>query len=68
MITDGQNGFLVDFFDIEAIANKTLEVLRDPDAYLSVRENAVRFVQDGYSVDAVLPKMLAMYEQTVASA
>jgi glycosyltransferase involved in cell wall biosynthesis len=65
MISPGDNGFLVDFFDPEAIAEQTLEVLRAPAAFEPVRRNAVRFIQERYSVDAVLPKMVALYESAV---
>ena len=68
MITHGHNGFLVDFFDTEQLAEQMLEVLRDPPAYQPVRDNAIQFIQQDYSLDAVLPRMLAMYEKAVAGA
>ena len=47
MISPGENGFLVDFFDPEAIAEQTLEVLRAPATFEPVRRNAVRFIRCG---------------------
>ena len=65
MITPGENGFLVDFFDAEAIAEKTLEVLRAPSAFEPIRRNAVRFVRQRYSLDVALPKMIALYRSAM---
>ena len=63
MITDRENGFLIDFFDAEGIAEMAIEVLRDPPAFDPIRDNAMRMIQEQYSLDAVLPQMLALYEE-----
>ena len=67
MITHGHNGFLADFFEPEQIAQQVLEVLRDPPAYQPIRENAIEFIDRQYSLGAVLPRMLDLYERTVAT-
>ncbi|MAE67650.1 MAG: glycosyl transferase family 1 [Phycisphaeraceae bacterium] len=67
MITDGRNGFLVSFFDPEQIAARVVEILEDPPAYRSIRENAMDFIQRDYSLDAVLPRMLDLYDRTVSA-
>jgi glycosyltransferase involved in cell wall biosynthesis len=64
MITDGENGLLVDFFDPKAVAQRALEVLQDPPAYDPMRQSATQIIQDQYSLDSVLPQMLALYQQT----
>ncbi|WP_026331835.1 glycosyltransferase family 4 protein [Pseudomonas mandelii] len=40
VIVDGVNGFLVDFFDSEAIAGKVCSVLKSPDDFSLIRESA----------------------------
>src|SRR5215510_14904189 len=64
MITPGENGFLADFFDPEAIADRTTAVLRDPAAFAPIRRNAVRFIRERYSLERVLPRMVALYRAT----
>lgn len=66
MITHGHNGFLADFFEPEAIADQVLEVLKDPPAYQPIRENAQQFIEKDYALAAVLPRMLNLYENTIA--
>jgi glycosyltransferase involved in cell wall biosynthesis len=65
MITPGHNGFLANFFDAEEIAAKTLAVLRDPPAYEPIRQNAAGFIEQSYSLDIVLPRMVKLYEATI---
>ncbi len=40
VVTDGVNGLLADFFDVEGLAEKALAVLRDPPAYRELGERA----------------------------
>src|SRR5438309_5359367 len=62
MIRDGENGLLVDFFDHEQIAQRAVQVLRDPAAYRPLGQAAERRIEMMYSVEAVIPQMLRMYE------
>ena len=66
MITEGQDGLLFDFFDVDALVTKATAVLRDPAAYRPLGRAAEQHVVDKYSVDVVLPRMLALYEATAA--
>lgn len=68
MIRPGHNGFLADFFSPEQIAEGTLRVLADPGAFANIRHNAARFIQDRYSLEAVLPQLLDLYESTARQA
>lgn len=62
-ITDGVNGHLVDFFDVDAWADKLTEVLADPDAQTGVRQAARQHVVDTYDLQKVcLPKLLNFVE------
>lgn len=62
MIRDGENGLLADFFNPEDFADKACRVLADPDAYRPLGRAAERMVEERYSLDAVLPQMLQLYE------
>ena len=62
MITDGVNGLLADFFDPGAFADKACAALADPAAYRPLGRAAEALVAETYSLAAILPQMLAMYE------
>jgi len=51
MITDGENGLLVDFFDTEMLAQKVAAVLADPLAHAPIRQRAREFVLQRYDLD-----------------
>jgi glycosyltransferase involved in cell wall biosynthesis len=63
MIRDGENGFLADFFNPEEFAAKAVAVLKDPDAFRPLGRAAEQMVTEHYSLEAVLPRMLALYEE-----
>lgn len=63
MIHDGQNGLLVNLFDCEEISRKAVGVLRDPAAARPLGREAERLIAERYSVEAVLPEMVRMYEE-----
>ena len=65
MIVDGQNGLLADFFDVDDIAAKALAVLCDPAAFRSLGKAAEGMISERYSLEAVMPRMLAMYQSAV---
>src|SRR5688500_10231024 len=66
MIQDGENGLLADFFDAEGMAEKAVQVLKDPAAHRPLGRAAERMIEDRYSLDAVLPHHLRLYEDAVA--
>lgn len=65
MIRDGENGLLADFFSPEAFAEKALAVLQDPSAFRPLGRAAEQMIIERYSLEAVLPEMLRMYEQAM---
>ena len=67
MIRDGENGLLADFFDVEAFAAKAIEVLRDPAAFRPLGRAAETMIAQRYSLEAVLPKMLSLYDRTAGA-
>ena len=66
MIKDGQNGLIADFFDADALAAKAIGALRDPAGARAMGRAAEQMIIERYSLEAVLPRMLAMYERTAA--
>ncbi|GIW75561.1 MAG: glycosyl transferase family 1 [Phycisphaerae bacterium] len=65
MIRDGHNGLLVDFFNPQAIADKACEVLIDPDSFRPLGRFAEQTIMENYSLEAVLPQMLQLYEDAL---
>jgi glycosyltransferase involved in cell wall biosynthesis len=63
MIRDGENGLLANLFDCEEISRKAVSVLRDPAALRPLGREAERLIAERYSVEAVLPEMVRMYEE-----
>jgi glycosyltransferase involved in cell wall biosynthesis len=66
MIKDGENGLMADFFDTDALAAKAVGVLRDPDAARPMGRAAEEMIRERYSLEAVLPRMLQMYERAAS--
>jgi glycosyltransferase involved in cell wall biosynthesis len=66
MIKDGENGLIADFFNPDALAAKAIEALRDPAAARAMGRAAERMITERYSLEAVLPRMLQMYERAAS--
>ncbi len=67
MITDGVNGLLFDFFDIDAAVVRANEVLDDPKLFRSLGTAATESIRSQYSLDVCLPKMLELYRSVAAT-
>jgi glycosyltransferase involved in cell wall biosynthesis len=65
MIREGENGLLADFFNPDEFAEKAVAVLKDPAAYRPLGRAAEEMITRDYSLEAVLPRMLKMYEEAV---
>jgi glycosyltransferase involved in cell wall biosynthesis len=65
MIEDGKTGLLADFFDPADIAKKTLAVLRDIPGHRALGRRAEEMIREKYSLEAVLPAMLRLYEKAM---
>jgi glycosyltransferase involved in cell wall biosynthesis len=63
VITDGENGLLRGFYDVDRLAEAAVEVLKDPPAYRQLGAAAQRTVAQRYSLQVVLPRMLDLYEE-----
>jgi glycosyltransferase involved in cell wall biosynthesis len=66
VITEGRNGLLRDFFDVEGLAEAAIEVLKDPGAHRGLGTAARATIEETYSLDVVLPQMLRMYDEVAA--
>ncbi len=66
VIRDGSNGLLVDFFDVEGLAEKAVAVLRDPQAYRGLGERGIELVHERYALDVTLPKLINWFERSAA--
>jgi glycosyltransferase involved in cell wall biosynthesis len=66
VVTDGKSGLLVDFFDVDGLAEKAVAVLRDPPSYRHLGECAAALVRDRYALGVTLPKLIAWFERTIA--
>ncbi len=63
VISDGENGRLVDFFDHQGLADAAQEMLEDPAASRqTLGEAARRTVLDRYALDVTFPEMASFYE------
>lgn len=68
VIDGSSNGYLVDFFDIEALAERICAVLADREATAQIRATARQCVVDRYDLRAVcLPAHLALIERLTGS-
>lgn len=65
ILQDGHNGLLADFFDVELFASKAVSVLRDPAAFRPLGRAAEAMICEKYSLQAVLPRMLALYDDAL---
>ena len=55
VIQDGHNGYLVDFFDPQALADKLCEMLDSPDDNAAIRAQARTDMLQKYALDKLLP-------------
>ncbi len=63
LIRDGENGTLVDFFDVPAWSRALTGALADPRRFAGLRRAARQTVLDGYDLHSIcLPRMVAFVE------
>lgn len=65
IIRDGENGLLVNFFDIDAIASRVEEALDHPEKMHQIRANARQTVLENYDLKVLQPRQLAWLENEV---
>jgi glycosyltransferase involved in cell wall biosynthesis len=62
VIRHGETGLLVDFFDVEGMVDRAVDVLASPQTYRPLGEAGMALIRERYSLDVCLPQMLALYE------
>jgi glycosyltransferase involved in cell wall biosynthesis len=67
MITHGQNGLLVDFFDVDGFVQNANRALDAPSGFRHLGPAGVQLIQERYSLDVCLPQMLDLFESTMNS-
>ena len=58
VIEEGENGLLVDFFDVEKICDRIEAILDHPDGMARLRLNARHTIQERYELSKLLPEHL----------
>lgn len=56
VITDGENGVLVDFFDVDALVSKLCHILDTKADYQPLKEQARQTILENYSTTDLLPR------------
>ena len=59
IITDNQNGLLVNFFDTAQMVDRIIEAFDNPDKMAAIRQSARETIVNSYSLGDLLPKHLA---------
>ncbi len=65
MIDDEQNGRLCGFFDVEGLAARAVEVLRDPGSFAHLGRTAAAKIRQDYAIDVTLPRLARLFEEAV---
>jgi len=66
LIEDGVSGFLIPVNDASALVARISELLTTPSLRKEMGENARRRIEESFSVESVLPKMMAAYDYAIA--
>jgi glycosyltransferase involved in cell wall biosynthesis len=63
LVAHGRNALLVDFFEVDALAEQAIKVLRAPADYREFGTNAAEHIRENYSIDVTAPRLLEFFEQ-----
>lgn len=66
IITDNENGLLVDFFNSEELADSVEKVLKNPDQYTEIRKNARKHIVEHYDYKKLLPQHIELINNLVS--
>jgi glycosyltransferase involved in cell wall biosynthesis len=65
VIRDNENGLLADFYDVDGLTAKALEVLKDPKDYRALGKSGRALIKERYSLDATFPKIWDLYNRVL---
>jgi glycosyltransferase involved in cell wall biosynthesis len=68
VIEDGRNGFLTDFFDVDALANKIAMVLGRREEFATIRAGARATVQERFELGQCVAKQMNLVRSMQGSA
>jgi len=68
IIRDNRNGLLCDFFDVDELARRALQVLKDPAAYRAVGRAARKGIQEKHGLSVIMPRTASFYEEVAHTA
>ena len=60
VVENGANGVLVDFFDVDGLAQSTIDVLEHPHKYVAMRQAARKTIVERYDTSVCLPQWLKL--------
>jgi glycosyltransferase involved in cell wall biosynthesis len=66
VIAHGRNGRLADFFDIDGLAEATLDVLRAPRTFRELGRAAAELVRERYAAEVTVPKLIRYFERAAS--
>lgn len=66
LIENGVSGFLIPVNDSQALVSRVSELLSKPSLRKAMGDNARRRIEESFSVERVLPKMIAAYNDAIA--
>jgi len=67
VISSGRNGLLFDFFDVEALAEKALDVLANPAQYAELGAEASRRIRARHAMNVAVPRLLGFVSDAIAA-
>jgi glycogen(starch) synthase len=66
LIENGVSGFLIPVNDSEALVTRIAQLLTEPALRKSMGDSARRRIEESFSVDRILPEMIAAYDFAIA--
>ncbi len=66
VIADGATGFLCEYANTEQMAQRTLEILQDPDLLLTMRFEARTRAIEQFHPEFIMPRYVALYDALMA--
>ncbi len=66
-VIDGYNGYLIPVKDSSALAEKLDTLIADKDRRIEMGKNSRRYAEENFSIDTVISKHMAIYEELIGS-
>lgn len=67
VVRDGENGYLVEVGDIDAIAERAAEILSDADLRRTLGARGREWAVDQFNTERVIPQYISLYEKVLKS-